>query len=147
MRALRAGFFFLIAIAIGAVGSGCVSTRERRHATDRAGSAVRVPGPIGEESLEPVPRPRIDVLELHQIDSGDPGYESVMGTIVNSGDKDTTTLDVSVYALDQNDRILMRAPGVPESERLRAAGGTTRFTATFARRVETYGYKVEAVAR
>ena len=144
MGSLRAALLLPVVLA---TISGCVSSRERGQAADRAAEgAARVPRPMGEENLEPVPRPRIDVLELHEIDSGDPGYESVMGTIVNSGDKDTTTLDVSVYALDRDDRILMRAPGVPESEQLRAAGGTTRFTATFARRAETYGYKVEAIA-
>ena len=102
---------------------------------------------LGEESLEAVPRPRIDIRDLREVESGDPGYQAVVGTIVNSGDKETSSLAVTVYALDEHDGILARAAGVPDSQRLPAAGGTTRFTASFVRRADIDGYKVEAVAR
>jgi hypothetical protein len=101
----------------------------------------------GEESLEAVPRPRIDIRDLREVESGDPGYQAVVGTIVNSGDKETSSLAVTVYALDAQDGILAHAPGVPDSQRLPAAGGMTHFTASFVKRADIDGYKVEAVAR
>jgi hypothetical protein len=148
---LEAKFMFtnavrcLIAVVALLAMSGCGPARV--HTTE-VSSVATYPPPVvvHEERVGPPPLPRIEVQELHEVDSGDPGYQEVVGKIVNRGDKGTSSLSVSVYALDAQDRILAQAPAVPERQML-PAGGETLFTAAFPRSRAIEGYKVEAAGR
>lgn len=108
------------------------------------------PVPTGIYYEEALPAPRftkIEIIDISETPSADGARITVAGTLINRGTTATTEVSITVTALDRDDRPVLRLSAVPETNRIAADGGTTRFAAVLDNRPEVTRYHVEAVAR
>jgi len=104
------------------------------------------PARISEQALPGSPV-RIEIVDLHETPSGEPGRVRVVGTIVNRGGRTTRELRVKLTVYDAKGKVLAAVAAVPSSEVIEADGGAVTFAATIDDRREIKDYEVEALAR
>lgn len=89
----------------------------------------------------------IEIIDLHEAVSADTRRVTVTGTLINRGTAVTTTLSVTVHALDEHGHPVLSISAVPSTNHVDAHGGRATFSATLDNRPEVRRYHVEAIAR
>jgi hypothetical protein len=140
--ALRRGFrrAGLAALGLTAIAGGCAPQHHERVVTTRT---VAV-----EERTVPAPKMvDISVVGLHDEPTADPTQEKVVGTIVNSGDRQVTGLTIRVDALDSRGSVLHSITTPPLAHAIDPYGGRTTFEAFMPRNDAVAEYHAVAIAR
>jgi hypothetical protein len=130
-------FFGLSLVAMPvAFGTGCA---ERRHMVTQTR--------VEESATRPPPITAISIIDLHDEPSTSPTNETVVGTIVNQGDKPVSQLSIQVNALDGNGRVVNSVVTPPLPQTIGAFGGRAQFQTEMPKDPTVTAYHAVAVAR
>jgi hypothetical protein len=102
-----------------------------------------------EEHVPPAPPETvaISIVNLHDEPAADPGHETVVGTIVNQGDKAVSRLSIRVDALDDIGNVLESTTTPPLAQTIDPFGGQATFEASMPRNSSVTTYHAVAIAR
>lgn len=118
--------------------ASCAAERKERIATVQVREMTTTPLP---------PMTDITIVDLRDQPSGDPSSETVVGTIVNNGDKAVSQLTIRVDAIDGSGRVVNSVTTPPLAQTIAANGGRGEFAATMPRDPVVTTYKAVAIAR
>jgi hypothetical protein len=134
--------------ALAVIAAGCAA---RETTTIRRETVQTVPAaPAVVETTTTRARAQmvdISIIDLHGEPAADPSMETVVGTIVNEGDRAVSRLSIRVDALDSVGNVLNSITTPPLTETIASRGGRATFEASIPRNAAVTTYHAVAIAR
>jgi hypothetical protein len=142
MRTASCGITALAVLAAGCAARETTTIRRETVQTVPAASTV----------VETTTRARaqmvdISIIDLHGEPAADPSMETVVGTIINEGDRAVSRLSIRVDALDSVGNVLNSITTPPLTKTIESHGGRATFEASMPSNPAVTTYHAVAIAR
>jgi hypothetical protein len=142
MRKASCGITALAVLAAGCAARETTTIRRETVQTVPAASTV-----VETTTRARAPMVDISIIDLHGEPAADPSMETVVGTIINEGDRAVSRLSIRVDALDSVGNVLNSITTPPLTETIASRGGRATFEASIPRNAAVTTYHAVAIAR